>query len=246
MRLRTLLPALVALLLLAPAAPASPPSPARLSEPAEWLRGYLRFDTTNPPGGEAAAVAYLARILHRNGIATQTLVAPGGRASLYARLEGRREGDGLLLHHHVDVVAPGPDWTVPPFEGMVRDGALWGRGAIDVKSLGIAHLATLVALRREGIQPERDVAFLAVADEESGGASGTAWLWRHHPELFEGIGAVYCEGGTNRAPRGNVEWWGLEVAQKRPLWLRVTAHGRPGHASGLNPHSAMHKLIGAL
>lgn len=227
----------------ASAAPASAP---KLSEPATWLRGYIRHDTSNPPGGEAAAVAYLARILHRHGIATQTLVTPDGRASLYARLEGRLEGGGLLLQHHVDVVPPGEGWTVPPFDGLVRDGALWGRGAIDVKSLGIAHLAALIELRRAGIQPLRDVAFLAVADEESGGGRGTGWLWQHHPELFDGIEVVYGEGGTNRAPRGEPEWFGIETAQKRPLWLRVTATGRAGHASGINPHSAMHKLIRAL
>lgn len=247
---RRFAPLVLALLALSLAPSAADPAASRrspqISEAADWLRGYLRFDTTNPPGGEAAAVAYLAAILHRNGIATQTLVTPDGRASLYARIEGRERGGGLLLHHHVDVVPPGAGWSVPPFEGLVRDGALWGRGAIDVKSLGIAHLAALIALRREGVRPERDVALLAAADEESGGENGTAWLWRRHPELFDGIGAVYGEGGTNRAPRGEVVWWGLEVAQKRPLWLRVTTSGRPGHASGLNPHSAMHQLVRAL
>lgn len=234
-----------------PAAAAEPAAaakgaPPRLSEAAGWLRGYLRYDTSNPPGGEAAAAAYLAGILHRNGIATQTLVAPDGRTSLYARLEGSEQGEGLLLHHHIDVVPPGAGWTVPPFDGLVQGGALWGRGAIDVKSLGVAHLAAMIALRREGVRPVRDVAFLAVADEESGGGSGTAWIWQHRPELFDGIGAVYGEGGTNRAPRGEVSWWGVETAQKRPFWLRVTAAGRPGHASGINPHSAMHQLVRAL
>ncbi len=243
---RAALAALALLLIPRPAELASAGAATELAGAAGWLRGYLRIDTSNPPGNEASAAAYLARILHAHGIATQTLVTTDGRASLYARIEGRRSGEGLLLLHHLDVVPPGDGWTVPPFEGLVRDGALWGRGAIDVKSLGIAHLAALVALRREGIRPFRDVAFLAVADEESGGGGGTAWLWQHHPELFDGIAAVFGEGGTNRAPRGEVIWWGLEVAQKRPLWLRVTTTGRPGHASGLNPRSAVHKLIEAL
>jgi acetylornithine deacetylase/succinyl-diaminopimelate desuccinylase-like protein len=244
---RRLAPTALALLLIAALAGPEPAGGATgLSRTARWLHGYLRIDTSNPPGNEAAAAAYLARILHAHGIATQTLVTSDGRASLYARIEGRSSGGGLLLLHHLDVVPPGEGWTVPPFEALVRDGALWGRGAIDVKSLGIAHLAALVALQREGIRPLRDVAFLAVADEESGGGGGTAWLWQHHPELFDGIAAVYGEGGTNRAPRGEPIWWGVEVAQKRPLWLRATTSGRPGHASGLNPHSAVHKLIEAL
>jgi len=244
---RRVAPLVLALSLIAPPAGPEPAGGAtQLSGAAGWLGGYLRIDTSNPPGNEAAAAAYLARILHAHGIATQTLVASDGRANLYARIEGRRTGGGLLLLHHLDVVPPGDGWTVPPFDALVRDGVLWGRGAIDVKSLGIAHLAALVALRREGIQPLRDIAFLAVADEESGGGGGTAWLWEHHPELFDGIAAVYGEGGTNRAPRGEPIWWGVEVAQKRPLWLRVTASGRPGHASGLNPHSAVHRMVKAL
>jgi acetylornithine deacetylase/succinyl-diaminopimelate desuccinylase-like protein len=238
-------------LLLIPAGAAGPPAAGAagavpLAEAAGWLRGYLRIDTSNPPGGEAAAAAYLARILHREGIPTQTLVAADGRASLYARLEGTAEGDGLLLLHHLDVVPPGPGWTAPPFDGLLRDGELWGRGALDVKSLGVAHLAAFVELRRRGVRPARDVAFLAVADEESGGGLGIAWLWQHHPELFAGIGAVLGEGGINLAPRGEVLWWGVETAQKRPLWLRVTAHGRAGHGSGFNPESAMHRLIAGL
>jgi len=238
-------------LLLIPAG--SPPPPAagagedvRLAEAAGWLRGYLRIDTSNPPGGEAAAAAYLARILHREGIPTQTLIAADGRASLYARLEGTAEGDGLLLLHHLDVVPPGPGWTAPPFDGLIRDGELWGRGALDVKSLGVAHLAAFVELRRRGVRPARDVAYLAVADEESGGGLGTGWLWQHHPELFAGIGAVLGEGGINLAPRGEVLWWGVETAEKRPMWLRVSASGRPGHGSGFNPESAMHRLIAGL
>lgn len=230
-----------------PAAPRpSPGTPAAAEDPIGWLQGYLRIDTTNPPGNEAEAVAYLARILHRHGVPTRTLVTAEGRASLYARIEGRREGEGLLLLHHVDVVAPGDGWRRQPFSGDLVGGELWGRGAIDVKSLGIAHLAAFLAVADAAEPPERDLAFLAVADEESGGTAGTGWLLERHPELFEGIGAVYGEGGGNRVARGEVRWWGVEVAQKRPLWLEVRARGRGGHASGINPHSATHRLITAL
>jgi len=229
------------------------PSPAdpSLSEAARWLRGYLRIDTTNPPGGEAKATRYLASILHREGIATRTFFSPEGRASLYARLEGAADptvaGDGaLLLLHHTDVVAPGPGWTVDPFGGAVADGRLWGRGAIDSKALGIAELAAFVDLARSGAPLARDVVLLAVADEESGGARGTGWLLEHHPELFDQVAAVLNEGGANLVLRGDPAWWGVEIAQKRPLWIEVVAAGREGHGAGGHPWNATHRLIRAL
>lgn len=216
------------------------------AETERWLRDYLRIDTSNPPGNEHLAAAFLADLLHREGIATQLLVTASGRTNLFARLPGRRSGEGLLLVHHMDVVPPGPGWKVEPFAGKIEDGVLWGRGAIDVKSLGIAQLAALISLKRQGVVLERDVALLAVADEESGGGQGAAWLWQHHPEIFAGIAAVINEGGANRKPPAGLLWWGIETAQKRPFWLRVSTTGRGGHGSGLNPHSAMHKLTRAL
>jgi acetylornithine deacetylase/succinyl-diaminopimelate desuccinylase-like protein len=230
----------------APASAVVRPAPATAEDPVGWLQGYLRIDTTNPPGNEAPAAAYLARILHRHGVPTRTLVNAAGRASLYARIEGRRDGEGLMLLHHIDVVAPGEGWRRQPFSGDLVAGELWGRGAIDVKSLGIAHLAAFLAVAGAAEPPERDVAFLAVADEESGGTAGLGWLLARHPELFAGLGAVYGEGGANRVVGGEVRWWGVEVAQKRPLWLEVRARGRGGHASGINLHSATHRLVAAL
>lgn len=226
----------------------SPPaSQNELSEAARWLRDYLRLDTSNPPGRELAAVRYLAGILHEEGIATRTLIDAGGRASLWARLEGRNPGAGaLVLLHHVDVVPAGPGWTVPPFGGRIQDDRIWGRGAVDAKSLGIAHLAAFVALRRSHEPLERDVIFLAVADEESGGGAGVRWLLEQHPELFEGVAGVLNEGGFNRVRQGEVQWWGVEVAQKRPLWMEVVARGRGGHGSGWHPGSPSHTLIRSL
>lgn len=226
-----------------------------LSEAAAWLQQYLRLDTTNPPGNEHRGAAFLARILRDEGIQPLLLVTPEGRTSLYARLEATeaaeatvegQEGEALLLLHHIDVVPPGPDWHQEPFSGAVEQGAIWGRGAIDAKGLGIAHLAAFLELKRRAGVRHRDVIFLAVADEESGGGRGTAWLLEHREELFNGVAAVLNEGGVNRAVGERLLWWGVEVDQKRPLWLRVSARGRPGHASGLNPTSAVHKLVRAL
>jgi len=253
---RRLLAPLLALALLGPlpANPAESPSPGQLSEPARWLQQYLRIDTTNPPGREHLAASFLAGILHREGIATRLLVSPQGRTSLWARLSAppsktpqKNGGRSILLLHHMDVVPAGPGWTVEPFAGEIRDGRLWGRGAVDDKSLGIAQLAAFVDLKRKGVPLDRDVIFLAVADEENGGGQGVAWLMDRHPELFLGVEGVVGEGGRSQlSGEGRILWWGIEVAQKRPLWLRVTTTGRGGHASGLNPESANHQLVLAL
>ncbi len=232
-----------------PSRPARATTPeAHLSQAARWLRAYLRIDTTDPPGHEERGAAFLADILHREGIATTLLVSPEGRTSLYARLraspEAAAQGAGpLILLHHIDVVPAGPEWSVKPFAGIVKDGRLWGRGALDIKSLGIAQLAAFLDLHRRRVPLKRDVIFLAVADEERGGRQGAGWLLASHPELFKGIAAVLNEGGANRTVNGRALWTGIEVAQKRPLWMRITALGRPGHASGLAPASATHQLI---
>ena len=244
--MRRLVPLLLAGLLCcqAPAAPDDAP----LSLEARWLQGYLRLDTTNPPGNEAAAAAYLEKLLAEHGVPSRRLVSPGGRTNLYARLQARPGVDGpaLLLLHHMDVVAAGPGWHDAPFAAVVRDGRLVGRGALDDKSLGIAQLAAFVGAARDRKALVRDVVLLAVADEERGGAEGTAWLLDSHPELFRGVEGVLNEGGSNRQVNGRLLWWGVEVAQKRPLWLELTAEGRGGHGAGFNPHAATHELIRAL
>ena len=248
-RMLKALPIVLAMSVAMAALPGVPPgarSP-ELSEPARWLRDYLRIDTTNPPGREHLAAAYLAGILRREGIPSHVARTPDGRANLWARLSSpRSSGRAVVLLHHMDVVAPGPGWTVRPFAGDVRDGRLWGRGAVDDKSLGIAQLAAFVDLKRRQAPIERDVIFLAVADEESGGLQGTSWLLQNRPEMFHGVEAVLGEGGRAQAVGGRLLWWGIEVAQKRPLWLEVSTAGRGGHASGLNPQSANHQLIQGL
>lgn len=247
---RRLFAPLLALALLGPVpVPAETPGTSgRLSEPARWLQQYLRIDTTNPPGREHLAAAFLAGLLHREGISTRLLVSPQRRTSLWARLASPKSGGrAIVLLHHMDVVPAGPGWTARPFAGEVRDGRLWGRGAVDDKSLGIAQLAAFLDLKRRGVPLERDVIYLAVADEENGGGQGVAWILERHPELFRGVEGVVGEGGRSQlSGDGRILWWGIEVAQKRPLWLRVTTSGRGGHGSGLNPESANHQLVLAL
>jgi len=233
---------LVPLLLLA----APPAGAARLSPEAAWLADYLRIDTSNPPGREAAAAAFLAAHLRAAGIASERHVTPAGRTSLVARLPATvPEAPWIALVHHLDVVPAGEGWTAPPFDGEVRDGYLVGRGAIDTKSLGIAHLAALLDAAR---LPERrrGLLYVAVADEENGGGEGMAWLVERRPELFAHVEAALGEGGMNRTVLGRTFFWGLEVAQKRAYWLELTARGRAGHGSSLNPDSAAHELVRAL
>lgn len=223
-----------------------------LSPAASRLAAYLAVDTTNPPGNEHAGVEVLAGMLRNAGIASQILVSPQGRANLYAVLPATTatpaspQPGAILLLHHIDTVPPGEGWRFPPHTGEVHEGELWGRGAIDAKGLGIAHLEALLDLAREAQPRRRPVIFLAVADEEAGGAEGTGWLLAAHPELFANVGLVLNEGGVNKAVAGRALYWGIEVDQKRPLWLEVRAAGRPGHASGANPESATHRLIAGL
>lgn len=229
---------------------AAPTLPETNLEPAlERLQQYLRLDTSNPPGNEGAGVSFLARLLQERAFPTERYVSPSGRVSLAARLpatgpEAETAGVIVLLHH-VDVVPAGPGWSQPPFAGLLQKGAIWGRGAIDMKSLGIAQLEAFFAAA-ELPQRRRELLYLAVADEEAGGKEGTAWLLERHPELFRRVEAVLNEGGQNRTARGRTLYWGIEVEQKRPLWLEVKARGRGGHGSMATVDSAPHELIRAL
>ena len=155
-------------------------------------------------------------------------------------------GGAIVLLHHIDTVPAGDGWRHPAHAGEVHDGELWGRGAIDAKGLGIAHLEAFLDLARSPLRLRRPVVFLAVADEEAGGGEGAGWLLEAHPELFENVAVVLNEGGVNKAVAGRPLFWGIEVDQKRPLWLDVVAAGRPGHASAANPESATHRLVAGL
>jgi acetylornithine deacetylase/succinyl-diaminopimelate desuccinylase-like protein len=199
-------------------------SATTLSPAARRLRDYVRLDTTHDAGTQLA-VEYLEAILEATGAQVERLDAGDGLPSLWAYLPatGEPTGETLLLLHHLDVVAAEGEWLAPPFSAEVRGGELWGRGAIDSKGLGIAHLQAFVDLAASPTRRRRAVAFLAAADEERGGALGVErWLARR-PDLFSGVAAVVNEGGLNRGHDGRLHWWGIEVAQKRPLWIEATA-----------------------
>lgn len=217
-----------------------------LQPAAEKLRQYIRFDSSTREGTEKA-LGFLRDQLHHEGISTQWIVSPEGLPNLYARLEAPNDvAQSIVLLHHADVVAAGEGWSYPPFGAEVSDGFIHGRGSLDAKSLGVAHLEAFLVASRLRQRLTRNLIFLAVADEEAGGGQGSKWLLEAHPELFEGVVAVLGEGGINRVYGNQLAWWGLEVAQKRPLWLQITAKGRAGHGSTLNLHTAPHRLVRAL
>jgi acetylornithine deacetylase/succinyl-diaminopimelate desuccinylase-like protein len=208
---------------------------------------YLTFDTTNPPGREIEAVQFLASILRSEGIPSTILEPVPGRANLYARLDGTGEEPPLLLLQHVDVVPSESDqWLVDPFSGAIRDEAIWGRGALDMKSLGTVHLMTFLALHRLDVPLNRDVILLATADEEAGGSLGLAWLFDNHSRLFQGVGLVLAEGGMNVVTGDRFDYVGVEVTQKVPLWLRLTVSGTSSHGSLPRPDSPAQRLVRAL
>lgn len=221
------------------------PATEPLSEPVAWLQEYLRIDTTNPPGNEAAAVDFIGAILKAEGIRYQTAEAAPGRKNLWARLEGGDE-PALLLVHHSDVVTVDEEfWDVDPFAGEIRDGYVYGRGALDMKSHGIVHLATFLTLHREKTPLNRDVVFMATADEEAGSRMGMGWMVANRSKAFDDIGLALTEGGQATWARDRIVL-GIEVTQKVPLWLRLVANGPAGHGSTPKSTSAVDSLIGAL
>lgn len=215
------------------------------ADPLDRLQQYIAIDTTNPPGNEALGVAFLAGILDDAGIEYETVESAPGRGNLWARIPGGDE-PGLVLLHHIDVVPANDEkWQTDPLKPTVVDGVLFGRGAIDIKSLGIAHLEAFMALHRSGVRPNRDVIFMATADEEAGGLFGAGWLVRNRREIFDRVGYLLNEGGSVLATDAHLRVQ-IETAQKRPYWLRLVASGEPGHGSSPRPHSATTRLVTAL
>ena len=210
-----------------------------------WLQEYLRIDTTNPPGNESRAVEFISKILDAEGIPWQAAESAPGRGNIGARIKGGNE-PALILLQHTDVVPADPDyWSIDPLSGEIRDGYVWGRGAIDMKGTGISQLATFVALKRAGRLLNRDIVLVATADEEAGGFYGVGWLIEHHPEIFEDVALLINEGGSGE-DKGAARIFGVEVTQKVPVWLRLTAVDKPGHGSMPYANSSVRRVVEAL
>ena len=217
-------------------------------ETVELLRQYLAIDTTNPPGNEVAGTRFLAETLSRQSIDSQTVESAPGRANLMARLRGDGSLGGVVLHHHIDVVyADRRYWTVDPFGGVIKDGYLYGRGALDMKSTGILQLAALLALKRARTPLKRDLIFLATADEEAGSAYGARFVAQQRRQWLAGAEYALSElagiehNASYRAPLGVIV-----ISEKTGLPLKLTARGEPGHGSMPWPDTAPHRLVRAL
>jgi acetylornithine deacetylase/succinyl-diaminopimelate desuccinylase-like protein len=231
-------------------------SPVRGEEAPSWddlavslLRQYLQVDTANPPGNELKAALFYKAVLEREGIPVLMDEFAPGRANLLATLEGSGARRALILANHMDVVpADASRWSVPPFAGVVKDGLIYGRGAEDMKTEGILQLLALVRLKREGVSLDRDVLFLATADEEADFAGALRALspagWR---ERLEDAEFLITEGGENLIEAtGKPLYFGVETAEKGPFWLKLRTAGIPGHGSRPIADSAPNRLLRAL
>lgn len=220
--------------------------PAYEARAVELLRQYLRMDTANPPGNERRAAEFFCELFSKENIECQIFEIAPGRANVYARLRGDGSRPPIILLNHTDVVTADPKaWSVPPFSAEVRNGSIYGRGAQDMKAEGMLQAMVLIALKREGARLARDVIFLGVADEEVGG-TGTGWMLEHKRDLLAGAEYLINEGGENIVQNGVVPLWGVDVAEKTPFWLRLTARGPAGHGSAPLPDAATHRLVRAL
>src|SRR2546422_9310673 len=214
------------------------------AEAAALLSQYIRINTTNPPGNELSAARWFATVLRRDGVESQIFEPAPGKANLYARLKGDGSARPLILLNHMDVVLASPEfWRVDPFAGAIREGYVWGRGALDMKGEGIVELLSMIALKRAGVRLRRDIIFLATADEEIGAGVGAGWIAERHPELVREAEFLLNEGGTIRADEaGHVEYVGVGTTEKSPFWLELTARGTAGHGSRAPPHNPGHPV----
>ena len=218
------------------------------AEATALLSEFIAVDTSNPPGNEEAACSFLGAVLRREGLEYELYESGPGRVSLRAVLAGDGGAGPLILLNHTDVVPVEREyWTAEPFGGEVRDGYVWGRGALDMKGMGIFELMAVLLLKRLGLPLRRDVVFFAMADEEMGGEYGIEWFAQNHPELLDGD---FClnEGAYGWARWGGVErpFFGFSPTEKNPLWLRLRAEGPPGHGSLPHGENALGRLVRAL
>ncbi len=230
------------------------------SAPVDWtalaresqatLADYLRVNTTNPPGNEILGARFLKAILDREGIEARILdtteIGPN-RANLYARLRGNGSKKAIALVHHMDVVpVTAASWSVDPFSGAVRDGYIWGRGAIDMKGNGIAQLMAMIALKRSGVPLTRDIVFIGNADEELG-STGAIVFVKQHPDLLRDVEYLVTEGADNVLDEtGRVVYFAVGVSEKRTFWQRLTVNGVPSHGSRPTKQNPVPRLVAAL
>jgi acetylornithine deacetylase/succinyl-diaminopimelate desuccinylase-like protein len=212
----------------------------------------IRIDTSNYGGGNAKgereAAEYVGRFLEELGLEVEYYEPIPRRTNVMARVAGRdRSKPALVVHGHLDVVpAVAEDWTVDPFAGIVQDGMLWGRGAVDMKNMDAMILTAVADIIRAGEQPERDLILVFFADEENGGVEGSALVVQNKPEWFEGATEAISEVGGYSITVDDRRAYLLQVGEKAMIWIRLVAKGRAGHGSRLHEDNAVTKLAEAV
>lgn len=223
-----------------------------LDEVVTYTSDLIRIDTTNRGGGdcrERPAAEYAAARLADAGIEPVLLERTQGRTNVVARIEGTDPSAGaLLLHGHLDVVpAAAADWSVHPFSGEIRDGVVWGRGAVDMKNMDAMILAVVRGWARQGVRPRRDIVIAFTADEEASAEDGSGFLADEHPELFEGCTEGVSESGAFTFHDGDGrQIYPIAAGERGTAWLKLTARGRAGHGSKVNRDNAVTHLAGAI
>ncbi len=215
-------------------------------EATEILSKYVQIETTNPPGKELAGALFLQELLRKEGLPAQVLESQPERGNVISILKGSGQLAPLILLHHIDVVPAEADkWKYPPYSGKVVDGEIWGRGALDCKSLGVVELLAFFLLARQSFKPRRDIIYLATADEEAGGKWGVKWLWEHHADLLQAE-YVINEGGGLGMILGQRHVYTCQTAEKGICWLKLTFRGKPGHASVPHDDNCVVKMAKAI
>lgn len=222
-----------------------------LSPTARFARDLIRFPSVNwgegRSDGETEAAQYAGAELERLGLPTRYFEPEPGRLSVVARVEGARPGPALVVHGHTDVVpADSANWSVDPFAGEIRDGMLWGRGAVDMKDMDAMVLASLGEILGSGRRPARDLVVAFLADEEAGGVLGSHWLVDHHPELFAGATEAISEVGGYSVDVAGQRAYLLQTGEKALVWVRLTARGPAAHGSRLVRDNAVTRLAEAV
>lgn len=225
-----------------------------MSDVVDLCRDLIRIDSTNTgdlatSAGERAAAEFVAGVLAGVGVQPTVLESVPGRTSVVARIAGRDRSRGaLLVHGHLDVVpADASEWSVHPFSGELRDGYVWGRGAVDMKDFDAMVLATVKHWHEQGVVPERDIVLAFTADEEAGGDYGAHFLVREHADLFEGCTEAIGEvGGFSVSVGNDLRLYLIQTAEKGIDWLRLHATGRPGHGSFIHDDNAVTALCEAV
>jgi acetylornithine deacetylase/succinyl-diaminopimelate desuccinylase-like protein len=229
--------------------PAAPPTVTAQDEVVDLLGDLIRINTANPTHPERPAAEWVAARLDEVGIASQIIEAAPGRASTIARIEGADPSRApLLIHGHLDVVpAEASEWSVDPFAGEIRDGYLWGRGAVDMKDMDAMTLALVRDWARTGRKPARDIVLAFVSDEEAGGRQGAHYLVDNHAELFADCTEAISEvGGFSVSLDEGTRLYLIQTAEKGINWLRLRAAGRPGHGSLVHDDNAVTRLAAAV